>query len=114
MLLARGSPTARRSVQPVVLGAVAGAAGLDPLGAARLAVHGALSVTAAGAAAKLFAIDTADELRRSLAGSPRSPIVSPSTPNAAGSTTDPPAWSAPLLELRAEAHARWEVRLFAS
>jgi urease accessory protein len=25
-----------------------------------------------------------------------------------------PAWSAPALELRAEEHARWEVRLFAS
>jgi urease accessory protein len=25
-----------------------------------------------------------------------------------------PAWSAPALELGAEAHARWEVRLFAS
>jgi urease accessory protein UreF len=29
-------------------------------------------------------------------------------------TDDQPCWSAPLIELRAERHADWEVRLFAS
>lgn len=99
----------RCEVQPVVLGAVAAAAGLAPLAAARLAVYG-LAMTVAGAAVKLAAFDMADVLAEVAACSP---TIDALARQGAGEPVIHPR-SAPLLELRAEVHRAWEVRLFAS
>jgi len=96
---------------PVVLGAVARAAGLSADDAARLAVHH-LVAGAASAAVRLLPIDAADAMAVALRLGPLAESVA-----AEGASLCPgagPAWSAPLNELRAEDHARWEVRLFAS
>lgn len=99
----------RCEVQPVVLGAVASAAGVDPAGAARLAVYG-VAMTVASAAAKLAALDMADALAvvAGLSGD----IESIAADGASSPVAS--ARSAPLTELRAEDHRAWEVRLFAS
>jgi urease accessory protein len=96
-------------VQPVVLGAVAGAAGLGPQGAARLAVS-ALVTTVVSAAPKLLALDMAD----AMAVAVRLAAETDAVARAACAATVAPIRSAPLTELRAEDHVTWEVRLFAS
>ena len=99
---------------PVVLGLVARAAGLDPVEAATLALH---TIVAGGvsAAVRLLPIDMADAMA---VASRLAPVVEVHAAAAAaladGPVEDGPAWSAPVLELRAEEHAGWEVRLFAS
>jgi urease accessory protein len=96
---------------PVVLGAVARAAGLSADDAARLAVHH-LVAGATSAAVRLLPIDAADAMAVAVRLGPLAESVA-----AEGASWGPvagPAWSAPLVELRAEDHARWEVRLFAS
>ena len=99
---------------PVVVGVVARAAGLEPGDAARLAVHNVLA-GAASAAVRLLPIDAADAMavamRLSCLGSR---VADAGVEAAARPLSEGPAWSAPLLELRAEEHARWEVRLFGS
>ncbi len=97
---------------PLVLGVVAAAAGLPPADAARLAVHHAL-FGPLNAAPKLFAIDMADVCAVAVRLAPLADAVVAEALDTLD-RNDPPAWSAPLLEERAEAHARWEVRLFAS
>lgn len=97
---------------PVVLGAVAAVAGLGPAEAARLAVHHAL-FGPLNAAPKLLPIDMADVCAVAVRAAPVAEAVVAEALDALA-TDHPPAWSAPLLEWRAEAHARWEVRLFAS
>jgi urease accessory protein len=93
----------------VALGLVAGAAGLDPEHAALAAAYG--SVTGpASAAVKLLSLDPyqvhavlarlADACERIATDAARRGTL--------------PAASAPLLDLGAEDHATWEVRLFAS
>ena len=96
-------------VYPVVLGAVAASAGLGPEAAARLALYGS-AMTVAGAAVKLAAFDMADALAvvAGLAGE------LDALASAAAAAPDPIIRSAPLVELRAERHRAWEVRLFAS
>lgn len=96
----------------LVLGVVAAAAGLAPAEAARLAVHHAL-FGPLNAAPKLFAIDMADVCAVAVRLAPLADAVVAEALDAL-ERDDPPAWSAPVLEERAEAHARWEVRLFAS
>jgi urease accessory protein len=92
-----------------VLGLVAGAAGLEPEQAALAAAYG--SVTGpASAAVKLLSLDPyrvhavlarlADACDRIAADAAHREAL--------------PAASAPLLDLGAEDHATWEVRLFAS
>jgi urease accessory protein len=95
----------------VVVGAVARAAGLDPEAAGRLAVHHILAGSSS-AAVRLLPIDAADAMAVALRLAPLAEAVARA--GAADVSAEGPAWSAPLLELRAEAHARWEVRLFAS
>lgn len=93
----------------VVLGVVCAAAGLGPHDASRIAVHNLLT-GAATAAPKLFAIDMTDALRAAV-----SITADVDAAVAAGADEEPPvARSALLTEIRAEEHARWDVRLFAS
>jgi urease accessory protein len=94
---------------PVVVGVVARAAGLAPETAARLAVHGAL-MGPATAAPKLAAFDMADVLSVVARLAPLADAVVRRALDAA----ECPSPAAPLMELRAERHAQWEVRLFAS
>lgn len=95
---------------PVVIGAVARAAGLTPDDAARLAVHH-LVAGAVSAAVRLLPIDAADAMAVAMG---LCPLAEEMAAEGAAPRASGPAWSAPLLELRAEDHARWEVRLFAS
>jgi len=121
----------------VVLGVAARAAGLAPVEAASLALHAVLMGTAA-AAVRLLPIDMADAAAAVASLAPIAdqiaPHTSPSLKNGPAnghersdstdlerfwgegglSLEDGPVWSAPALELLAEEHARWEVRLFAS
>ncbi len=96
-------------VLPVVTGLVAGVAGLDPAAAARLALHG-LVLSIVSAAPKLLPIDMVDALAIALR---LAPLADELARDATVAETCPIA-SAPLTEQRAEAHATWEVRLFAS
>ncbi|HET7488597.1 MAG TPA: urease accessory UreF family protein [Acidimicrobiales bacterium] len=96
---------------PVVLGLVARAAGLAPAGAASLAVHGMLA-GGASAAVRLLPLDMADAMAVVAGLAPEADAVAAEA--AALALEDGPARSAPVLERRAEEHARWEVRLFAS
>jgi urease accessory protein len=100
--------------QPVALGVVAAAAGLEPVHAATAAAYGSVAGPA-GAAIRLLSLDPyrVHALLAALA-----PACDELATAAAKSAHDPvealPAASAPLLDLAAEAHATWEVRLFAS
>jgi len=100
--------------QPIALGLVAAAAGLDPVDAARVAAYGSVSGPA-GAAVRLLGLDPypVHALLARLA-----PACDDVAARAAayrdGRAADLPAVSAPLLDIGAEDHATWEVRLFAS
>jgi urease accessory protein len=104
----------REPHHPVALGAVAAAAGLDPLSAATAAAHGTVTGPAS-AAVRLLGLDpyAAHALIAALA-----PECDRIAADAAGRVADPvdalPAAGAPLLDIGAEHHASWEVRLFAS
>jgi urease accessory protein len=99
---------------PVVVGVVARAAGLGPDDAARLAVHH-LVAGAVSAAVRLLPIDAADAMAVAMRLSPLGESAADQGCRAAGGPlAEGPACSSPLIELRAEDHARWEVRLFAS
>ena len=99
---------------PVVLGLAAREAGLAPADAASLAVHGMLA-GAAAACVRLLPVDMADAMS---VVTGLGPVADETAGRAAALAAGPlehgPAWSAPVLELRAEEHAMWEVRLFAS
>jgi urease accessory protein len=113
----------------VVLGWVARAAGLSPDEAASLALHNIL-MGGAAAAVRLLSVDMADTAAVVAGLAPLADRIvrqtSPSLDFGAANGSEPrpgtilerfsggPAWSAPALEVRAEDHARWEVRLFAS
>ncbi|GAA3342722.1 urease accessory UreF family protein [Amorphoplanes nipponensis] len=104
----------REPHHPVALGALAAAAGLGPREAAVAAAHGTVSGPA-GAAVRLLGLDpyAVHALLARLA-----PEIDRIAADAAARTDDPvddlPAAGAPLLDLGAELHATWEVRLFAS
>jgi urease accessory protein len=94
---------------PLVLGVAAVAAGLDPIDAALAAAHG--SVTGpAGAAVRLLSLDP---LAVAAALARLAPEVDAVAAEAVAAD-EIPAVTAPLLEVGAEDHATWEVRLFAS
>ncbi|MFN2502733.1 MAG: urease accessory protein UreF [Acidimicrobiales bacterium] len=99
---------------PVALGAVAAAAGLPPVSAALVAASGSVTGPAA-AAVRLLSLDPM-AVSRVLAD--LSPAIDDLADRAAAAARSPlrdlPAVSAPLLDIGAEAHATWEVRLFAS
>ncbi len=102
----------------VVQGLAARAAGLSPESAAALP-GASLLAGAASAIARLLPIDTADAMGVAARLAPLADLVAGAgARQAQGALADGPTTSAPLLEIRAEDHARWpergEVRLFAS
>jgi urease accessory protein len=104
----------REPHHPIALGVVAAAAGLTPTDAAVAAAYGSLTGPATGAV-RLLGLDPygAHALLAALA-----PECDQIAHDAAAHANDPvddlPAASSPLLDIGAENHATWEVRLFAS
>jgi urease accessory protein len=107
-------PIGRQPHHPVALGAVAAAARLGPVEAAVVAAHGMVTGPAS-AAVRLLGLDpyAVHALLAALA-----PACDGIAAEAADRAFDPvdalPAAGAPLLDIGAEQHATWEVRLFAS
>ena len=104
----------REPHHPVALGVVAAAAGLTPRDAAVAAAYGTLTGPAT-AGVRLLGLDPygAHALLAGLAAE-----CDRIADDAAARVNDPvdalPAAGAPLLDIGAECHATWEVRLFAS
>ncbi|MFF5078837.1 urease accessory protein UreF [Actinoplanes sp. NPDC000266] len=104
----------REPHQPIALGVLARAAGLGPLEAAVAAAHGTVT-GAASAGVRLLGLDpyAVHGLLARLA--PDCDRVAADAAARAGDPVDElPAAGAPLLDIGAELHATWEVRLFAS
>ena len=101
--------------QPVVLGIAARAAGLTPAQAAAAAVHESVNGPAT-ACVRLLGLDPYEVAAALARLAPRLDAVAAEAV-AAASHHDVdllPASSAPLLDLYAEQHGSWKVRLFAS
>lgn len=99
---------------PLALGACASAAGLGPGDAAVIVAHHAV-VGPASAAVRLLGLDplaVAGVLARLATDIDR--VAGEAAAVAGGPVAELACLSAPLLELGAEDHAAWEVRLFAS
>ncbi|MEE6261878.1 urease accessory protein UreF [Plantactinospora sonchi] len=107
-------PAHRDRHHPVALGIVAAAAGLTPVEAAVAGAYGAVSGPAS-AAVRLLGLDpyAVHALLATLAGD-CDRLAAEAVTRAADPVDLLPADSAPLLEIGAEIHASWEVRLFAS
>ncbi|MEU9139051.1 urease accessory UreF family protein [Streptomyces sp. NPDC048404] len=104
--------------QPVVLGVAARAAGLGPEDAAYCSVYECVSGPAS-ATVRLLSLDPFDATAALARLAPELDVVAHAAASAARRVLDDgvealPAASAPLLEIGAEAHAAWPVRLFAS
>ncbi|MEU0215001.1 urease accessory UreF family protein [Streptomyces sp. NPDC006265] len=104
--------------QPVVLGLAARAAGLGPVDAAYCAAYESVSGPAS-ATVRLLSLDPFDATRVLARLAPEVDRVADRAVETARTAVDEgvdvlPAGSAPLLELGAEVHAAWPVRLFAS
>ncbi|MGI5424320.1 urease accessory protein UreF [Streptomyces sp. CA-179760] len=104
--------------QPVVLGLTARAAGLGPVDAAYCAAYESVSGPAT-ATVRLLSLDPFDATGVLARLAPELDRVVDRAVEAARRVVDEgvdalPAASAPLLEIGAEAHAGWPVRLFAS
>ncbi|MFJ9539005.1 urease accessory protein UreF [Streptomyces sp. NPDC101225] len=104
--------------QPVVLGRVARAAGLGPEDAAHCAAYECVSGPA-GAVVRLLSLDPFDATGVLARLAPEMDRVADRAVEVARVVADEgvgalPAASAPLLEISAESHAAWGVRLFAS
>ncbi|MGW0292811.1 urease accessory protein UreF [Streptomyces tuirus] len=104
--------------QPVVLGLAARAAGLGPTDAAYCAAYESVSGPAS-ATVRLLSLDPFDATRVLARLAPEVDRVADRAVEAARKMVDEgvdalPAGSAPLLEIGAEVHAAWPVRLFAS
>jgi urease accessory protein len=93
---------------------VAAAAGLSPAEAAQAAAYAALTGPA-GAAVRLLALDPfpVQALLAEL-GSTVDELAGRATRYAGAPAEKLPAAGAPLVDIAAEIHASWEVRLFAS
>lgn len=100
--------------QAVVLGSVAAAAGLDAFAAAAAAVYDAVA-SPATAAVRLLGLDpfAVHAVLASL-GPELDALTASGASHASTPPAELPAWGAPLLDILAECHANWEVRLFAS
>ncbi|MEU7791860.1 urease accessory protein UreF [Micromonospora tulbaghiae] len=100
--------------QPLVLGLLCAAAGLSRAETATVAVHGTVT-GAAGAAVRLLGLDPY-QVQALLVGLAN--LCDGTAAAATRAADDPPerlpAAAAPLADIHAEAHATWEVRLFAS
>ncbi len=100
--------------QPVALGTVAGAAGLGPDSVALAAAHDAV-IGPATAAVRLLGLDPFSVHATLARLSPTISIVAAQGARHAHTPrSELPASSAPLLDIAAEFHSTWEVRLFAS
>jgi len=100
--------------QPVALGVVAAAAGLAPADVAAIAAYHAVAGPAS-AAVRLLGLDpylVQEKLARLATDCDR--IAARATAAAAGHISGLPSANGPLLDISAEVHAAWEVRLFAS
>jgi urease accessory protein len=107
-------PVSREPHHPVALGAVAAAAGLGPLEAAAVAAHGTVTGPAS-AAVRLLGLDPYAVHALLAALAPACDGIAASSADRAFDPVDAlPAAGAPLLDIGAEHHATWEVRLFAS
>lgn len=100
--------------QPVALGVVAQAAGCTPAEGAWVSAYHAVSGPAS-AAVRLLGLDPylVHGLLAEL-GEQCDDVAGQATEAARGPAADLPAASSPLLDVSAEDHASWEVRLFAS
>lgn len=98
----------------VALGLVAAAAGLGPTDAALAAAYGAVTGPAS-AAVRLLGLDPyrVHRLVADLAGACGT-VATRAAADATGPVEALPSAGAPLLDISAEVHAGWEVRLFAS
>jgi urease accessory protein len=107
-------PVAREPHYPVALGVVAAAAGLQPVHAALVAAYGSVSGPAS-AAVRVLALDPypVHALLARLA-SACDDTATRAAAVAGRGVDELSAASAPLLDIGAEHHATWEVRLFAS
>ncbi|WP_234323301.1 urease accessory protein UreF [Streptomyces bikiniensis] len=104
----------RGAHQPVVLGAAARAAGLGPEDAAHCAAYETVGGPAT-AVVRLLGLDPYRATAVLARLAPDMDRVAERAAAAAGEGVDAlPAASAPLLDLTAEQHATWPVRLFAS
>ncbi|MFJ5723796.1 urease accessory protein UreF [Streptomyces sp. NPDC093149] len=110
--LARCRP--RGAHQPVVLGLTARAAGLGPEDAAYCVAHETVSGPAT-AVVRLLSLDPFEATAVLARLAPELDHIAQQAAAAAHGPVDAlPALSAPLLDITAEAHAAWPVRLFAS
>ncbi|MFB7186836.1 urease accessory protein UreF [Streptomyces sp. NPDC056230] len=110
--LARCRPRGAR--QPVVLGLTARAAGLGPEDAAYCVAHETVSGPAT-AVVRLLSLDPFEATAVLARLAPELDHIAQQAAAAAHGPVDAlPALSAPLLDITAEAHAAWPVRLFAS
>ncbi|MFI2781377.1 urease accessory protein UreF [Streptomyces sp. ALB3] len=104
----------RGAHQPVVLGLTARAAGLGPADAAHCVAYEAVSGPAT-AVVRLLSLDPFEATAVLARLAPALDQVADRAAEAARHGIDAlPATSAPLLDISAEAHAAWPVRLFAS
>ncbi|MFG2806116.1 urease accessory protein UreF [Streptomyces sp. DT199] len=115
---ALGREFPRGAHQPVVLGLAARSAGLGPVDAAYCAAYESMSGPAS-ATVRLLSLDPFDATRVLARLAPEVDRVADRAVEAARKAVDDgvdalPAGSAPLLEIGAEVHAAWPVRLFAS
>jgi urease accessory protein len=104
----------REPHHPVALGVVAAAAGLGPAEAAVAAAHGTITGPAS-AAVRLLGLDPYAVHALLAVLAPECDRIAAGAAARAGDAIDAlPAAGAPLLDIGAELHATWEVRLFAS
>ncbi|WP_433365749.1 urease accessory protein UreF [Actinoplanes sp. CA-142083] len=107
-------PTGPSPHQPVALGILAHAAGLGPQEAAVAAAHGTVAGVAS-AAVRLLGLDPYATHALIARLAPECDLIAADAARRAGDPVDDlPATGAPLLDIGAEHHATWEVRLFAS
>ena len=107
-------PIGREPHHPVALGALAAAAGLGPVEAAVAAAHGTITGPAS-AAVRLLGLDPYAVHALLAALAPECDRIAADAASRVGDPVDAlPAAGAPLLDIGAEMHASWEVRLFAS
>jgi urease accessory protein len=100
--------------QPVALGTVAAVSGLTPVEASLLAVQDAV-MSPATAAVRLLGLDpVAVHATVARLAEVMETIAASGAAHARTRPADLPSSAAPLLDICAERHATWEVRLFAS
>jgi urease accessory protein len=114
LLALRASSPPTGPHQAIAYGVIADAAGIDAGGAAQIVLHG-LATACATAAVRLLGIDPFDVHAMLAAfGSDLDALAARAVIEAGAAIDDLPATSGPLVEILAEDHATWEVRLFAS